>query len=319
MKRSPLRTPLAVLRVEILKMGMKDFARICGIPAKTLGSYEIDTRTLKEEPALQISQATGVSCAWLLARDTKAMPIAQYLPKKRSRKGIQLTEFTKKVYEDHRRQIENLKKEPKRKFRLYEMVDECYVLGRILAASTMAIKKFKGVEAHFMMIKLADDMTRKFGTNRHMQAEFEQKITCVNNIQYLFTSEGNKDVKKAFKTLLKKSHEPKSHPIFHAISPLLQDIQQLVRSPRFLPIKKEKNKYIAAPSQTKKDDEKARLAHVKKYLKKLKMSENGQNSNNQSEIKRSRKPPAIISLTQGLKIEEFIKSFPQLYDEFKDE
>ena len=102
MRNSPLRHPLAILRITI-GLTQKELGALVNRAARTIQSIELGHLPLTEELALRLAEATGVDEAWLFAGDTQTPP-ARGLTLRQLGRGQGI--FTKADYEFYRAYLE---------------------------------------------------------------------------------------------------------------------------------------------------------------------------------------------------------------------
>jgi transcriptional regulator with XRE-family HTH domain len=97
MRKSPLRHPLAVVRVKILGLTQRELAAMIGCSKVTIQKIELRDKKLSLPPALasRLEHEIGVSAAYLLAGNTRKPPITP--------RGGPLTKLG---YEAHRAKLE---------------------------------------------------------------------------------------------------------------------------------------------------------------------------------------------------------------------
>jgi transcriptional regulator with XRE-family HTH domain len=98
MRNSPLRHPLAILRIAI-GLTQKQMAELVQRSARTIQAVELGQLPLSEDLALVVAQATGIDAGWLLEKNPATPP----------RKGLTAAHagdtegvYTRKDYELHR-------------------------------------------------------------------------------------------------------------------------------------------------------------------------------------------------------------------------
>jgi transcriptional regulator with XRE-family HTH domain len=98
MRNSPLRHPLAILRITI-GLTQKQMAELVHRSARTIQAIELGQLPLSEELALAVAQATGIDAGWLLEKNPATPP----------RKGLTAAHagdtagaYTREDYELHR-------------------------------------------------------------------------------------------------------------------------------------------------------------------------------------------------------------------------
>ncbi len=102
MRNSPLRHPLAILRITI-GLTQKELGALVNRAARTIQSIELGHLPLTEELALRLAEATGVDEAWLFAGNPQTPPLKGLSLRQAGRaEGV----YTKADYEYHRAYVE---------------------------------------------------------------------------------------------------------------------------------------------------------------------------------------------------------------------
>jgi len=103
MRNSPLRHPLAILRITI-GLTQKEMAELVQRSARTIQAIELGQLPLSEDLALVVAQATGIDAGWLLEKNPATPP----------RKGLTAAHigettgaYTREDYELHRSIMES--------------------------------------------------------------------------------------------------------------------------------------------------------------------------------------------------------------------
>ena len=150
MRKSPLRHPLAVVRVKILGITQRELAEMVGCSKVTIQKVELRDKKLSLPPALasRIEHEVGVSAAYLLAGDARKPPVTP--------RGGPLTKL---AYEAHRAKLEAGMRPEKSVFFPFREIAE---LGAIASA---AGGKGRLAFFNYKLDRILREMRKDFGAD----------------------------------------------------------------------------------------------------------------------------------------------------------
>jgi DNA-binding XRE family transcriptional regulator len=159
MRRSPLRTTLAVLRSE-LELSQEEFGKLISRSRPTIQAIELGKLRLTEDLAAKISAETGISARWLLEGDPDKPMIND------GSWGPGDNRYNKGLFEHVRATAQAMAKDPGHKRYLRQQkrdaqsLEMCSQWFGILAA---ARKDGKQEVAEYLLSQFIDQMKKRFG------------------------------------------------------------------------------------------------------------------------------------------------------------